>query len=281
MIPAQIYHVLFALTWIVYAVLVLRAMKSVSQSGSLRLSVWVQMFMAGVVFSLSGEPIERRFNMLFSDLPVAFYVKYFGLIVWFMLYCQLIRNMIPREPIHRVIKAVFGLVTVIGVFSIPLMIDPPNYTQARDILIGVRDGLLVIPVAMVFIPGTRLMARREDILGMKAKHLAIMTAYSFYAVVALGNVLKVPLTLIQPEAVAHISAVFTPFLIPCAMAYVLLLVPYEWLTPLHVPQRLYQFRRLKRLERQVLILVHSDDKSESFSVRLLRVEALEIGRAHV
>lgn len=265
--------VVFLSFWILFAWMALKAIRIGVLHDRHRLSGWIQLFLALLVFSLSGEQIERRFDEYFNNLPVAFYIKYFAMVLWFYLYYRLIRGVLPRIW-H--IDTIFWCVLLIGTFSIPPMIVIKERTLARHVMIGIRDFCLLIPTVSLFIPATRLLADREHIIGMKTKQLAIVTCYSIYGLIALGNIIKAGLVFINPEVIPIIEMLFTPLLIPIAISFLCLLLPYHWLTALHIPLRLYQYWYLSTLEQYILERVGSNDKPQPFSFELLQMDVLEL-----
>jgi hypothetical protein len=265
--------IIFLVFWVLFAWMALKAVKNGVLHDRRRLSGWVQFFLALLVFSLSGEAIEQRVDRHVNHWPVAFYIKYFGMVSWFYLYYRLIRGILPRVQ-H--IGIAFGGVIVIGLLSVPFMMGTDDRTLMRHVMVGVRDFCLMIAAVTLFIPATRLLADREHIIGMKTKQQAIVVCYGIYSLIALGNVIKAGLVFIDPDAIPQIERFFTPLLIPGAIAFLCLLLPYRWLTALHIPVRLYHYWRLTTLERYVLKHVGAMDETQPFSLELLQMSVLEL-----
>ncbi|TVR25294.1 MAG: hypothetical protein EA396_00150 [Anaerolineaceae bacterium] len=264
---------IFLLLWSLFAWQALEAVRKGFLDNRGRLSVWLQMLLALLVFSLNGEAREQRLDAHFNDWPLAFYLKYFGMVLWFYLYYRLIRDVLRRVSY---IDTVFYAVFVIGVLSIPSMLLVEERTLRRHVMVGVRDFFLLIPALTLFIPGTRLLAEREHVVGMKAKQQWIVFCYSVYSMIAVGNVIKAGLVFIDVDAIVTLERVFTPLLFPAAVAFFFLLLPNRWLLMLHTPLRLYQYWRLYRLERYVLKSVGATEHARRPSLALVRMSELEL-----
>jgi hypothetical protein len=111
---------------------------------------------------------------------------------------------------------------------------------------------------------------------MRIKQRAITLCYAAYSGLALTNVLKALLTLMQQRDFRALEVAATCFVGLCLIGFMLLLLPHRWLTELFYPERLVVYWRLKRLERQVLKQVGAPLDQAGFHLALLRSSDLEL-----
>jgi len=274
--PITVFIPWLLIAWIMFGWLVLRGVPEGVLKDRYKRSGWMQLFLALIAFSLHGETVETAFDGWLKGYPIAFYVKYAALGLWFYLYCRLMCEVSSRGAVCQLNQAVFALILVLGIVSIPLMLEVEGRAVMRDRLIGVRDSLLVVPTLTLFIPATLMLWRRERVVGIKSKQLAIAVGYMLYVLVAIGNILKAMMIDHDPMRIAQIDALFKPVLIPGAIAFLLLLLPYHWLVGFHLPVRLYQFWRLKRLERHVLNRIGAVHEAGNTTWQLFNLQELEL-----
>jgi hypothetical protein len=274
--PFAIQLALICIIWILFATLVLRSSGDHKPYDLRHHSGWFQLILAAVVFSLSGEAAEQQFDRPFDGFPAAFYVKYFSMLTWFFLYYRIMQEVVQRNRLFRLLDAVFVATGIVGIAMLPQTLHLSDDKYGRDILVGVRDSLLLIPVLTLFLPGTWHLWRGESVIGMKFKELTIIVCYTLYSFIAVGNVIKAVLAFIDVEQIDNIERIFNPILILGVVAFVLLLIPYQWLVSLYFPTRYHQYRRIKRLEQYVLRQVGMGDKAKPITVGVLSVAELEL-----
>ncbi|GAB4531513.1 MAG: hypothetical protein OHK0046_52310 [Anaerolineae bacterium] len=270
-------HLTFVvLTWIAFGLMVIRSTLQHRAQDIHHVSGWLQIFLAVMVFTLQGEIVEQAIDPYFANFPVTFTLKYAAMLVWFYLYFRMMKEVTPYPRLYGRLRWVFVVIAIIGCLSIPGLAATPNRSQTRDVLVGIRDSLLLIPNVLVLIPGTYRLWQREQIVGLKFKQLVILICYVMYSVLALGNITKAVLIAAQAGSAQAFADVYTLILIPCAIIFILLLLPYHWLTGLYYPVRYYQCWRVKQVEYQVLQEVKADVLWEPFPARMVTMADLEL-----
>lgn len=236
------------------------------------LAGWAQLFCAVLVYSLQGEAVERAVDARFHGLPVALYTKYFGTLIWFYLYFRILRQVIPIHRLYPWIERVFPLIAVVGLVTMPMVATPAHRQQARDLITGIRDLGMIIPVVVIFIPLTWRIRQRETIGGMRLKQMVIILCYAGYVVIACGNILKATFTFLDQNRRHEIESIFTPVLLFSLFLFILLLLPFRWTVLIHYPKRLLTYYRLRRLERDILHKMSEMNKMDGVHRLQMNVE---------
>lgn len=205
-----------------------------------------------MVFTFQGEAAEQNLDSFFGGFPVALYYKYFGMLLWFYLYYRMLENIFVMSRSRIFWRGIFVVLFILGLLSIPVMIVTDRHLLVRDVMTGVRDAGLLIPTVFLFVPLTWKLWRQETIKGMRTKQFALLICYSTYAFLAVGNVANALFSAASIENTATIEVLFAPFLILSSIAFLLLFLPFRWLSLSFIPSRWIVYIRLKRLESQVV-----------------------------
>jgi hypothetical protein len=205
-----------------------------------------------MVFTLQGEVAEQVLDRLFGGFPMALYWKYFGMLLWFYLYYRMLQNIFMASRSLGFWKGLFVVLFIVGVLSIPVMVITDNRTRLRDVMTGVRDAGLLLPTVFLFVPLTWNLWKQEKIKGMRTKQLTLLICYSTYAFLAVGNIANALFSAASIEMTPLIEVLFAPFLLISCIAFLLLFLPFRWLSLSFIPSRLIVYLRLKRLESLVL-----------------------------
>lgn len=274
-------HVHFTLTavvWGLFITLFLRPVTRTSWSDARTRSGWLQLFLAALVFTLQGVTIEHRLDSLLAGLPVALYLKYFGMLLWFILYYHMVKSIFPDRQMYTLFDRWFLFAWLTGIVSLLPFLQAVAAPEMRELVIGWRDFMLLGPTLVVFIPAARTFWRQEQIKGMKSKQLAVMICFMLYSLVAVGNVLNAALTLLHVERTQQIAGLLGPILVFGLGAFVLILLPYAWVMRVFYPVRLYRYWKLRRLESYVLQQVggQSEHLTPAELMRLWQADALEL-----
>lgn len=142
-------------------------------------SGWIQMVFATLILSLQGEIMELAIDRSFGGLPVTLYIKHFSLVFWYWLYLDIMVKAFPGKRFYRLFYGLIGACFLAGIVTVPLVASIPygERSNARELMIGLRDALMILPVSLAFIPGTFMLAKHEKIRDSKSKLLAILTGY--------------------------------------------------------------------------------------------------------
>jgi hypothetical protein len=234
-------HIPFTiLMWLAFCVALARSIQRRQRLEGRSLYGWVLLFCAACVFSLQGEYVELWLDQYFKGLPVTLYIKYFAMVIWFGMYYLILKQIFVHNPLYRWLDWLLRIAMLTGAVSvIPVAMVPYGVrTEARDLVTGLRDGFLFVPSVLLFVPATWRLSKQEKISGTRVKQIAITICYAAYSVVALTNVIKGLLALMHQENVAQLEFVGALFMSICLIGFVLLLVPYRWLTVCFYPGRL-------------------------------------------
>src|SRR5690606_14639018 len=193
-------------------------------------------------------------------------------VVWFGMYYLIIKQIFPGNVRYRWLDWWFPIALVVGTVSIvPVAMMPYGArTAGRDLVTGRRDGFLFIPAVLLFVSATWKLAQQEKVNGMRVKQLAITLCYAAYSVVAFTNAAKALLIAMHQEPTAQLDIVLALFMSICLVGFVLVLLPYRWLTVFFYPSRLRLYWRLKRVEDKILRQVGAVSDTPLFAPFLLR-----------
>jgi hypothetical protein len=257
--PPALQILLIGCLWSLLIPLLLRAIQRHELNNAKTQSTWIQLLLASMVFTLQGEVAEQVLDRHFGGFPMALYWKYFGMLLWFYLYYRMLQNIFMASQSLRFWKGIFVILLIVGVLSIPMMVVTDDRTMVRDVMTGVRDAGLLLPTVVLFVPLTWKLWKQEQIKGMQTKQLALLICYSTYAFLAVGNIANALFSAAAIEMTSLIEGLFAPFLVISCIAFLLLFLPFRWLSLSFIPSRLIVYLRLKRLERLVLDAVtHTD-----------------------
>lgn len=272
-------HIPFAvLMWITFCIGLGGSIRQRQRLEGRSLYGWVLLFCAACVFSLQGEYVELWLDQYFNGLPVTLYIKYFAMVIWFGMYYLIIKQIFVHDPLYRWLDWLFCIAIVTGAVSaIPVAMVPYGVrTEARDIVTGLRDGFLFVPSILLFVPATWKLSKQEQVNGTRIKQIAITVCYAAYSLVALANIAKALLVLMHQESLAQVEFIGALFMSICLIGFVLLLVPYRWVTILFYPGRLVLYWKLKRVEHCILQQVGAVSETPLFGLSLLRSGELEL-----
>jgi hypothetical protein len=264
--------------WIIFAIVLVRGIRRPSLLQGPAWYGWIQLICAGLVFSLQGEAVEEGLDQFFGGFPVTLSIKFFGMLLWFGLYYLIIKRVFPNRGIYTFIDWILISAVGIGIASVLWLvsISPEDRMIPRNIVTALRDVLLVMPAILLFVPATIRIAQRERIPGLKVKQYAIALCFGAYAVVGLLNIQKGVWFAIYGEPTGISSIVPTLALLVCLFGFVVLLIPYRWLTRLYYPTRLRLYARLRRLERNIMVQIGAPEELPHWSFRFLNGQELEL-----
>lgn len=272
-------HILFAIViWLAFAVVLIRGIRHWQQLEGQSRYGWILLFCAAFVFTLQGEYVELWLDQYFFGLPVTLYIKYFAMVIWFGMYYLIIKKVFVYRRVYQWMDWLFLAAIAAGVASmIPVAQMPYGArTAGRDLVTALRDGFLLIPAALVFVPSTWQLAKQEKVSGARLKQIAIMICYAAYSGLALTNVLKALLKLMHQESIYQVEMFGALFVSICVVGFLLLLVPYRWLTALFYPGRVVLYWKLKRLEQSILRQVGAASDTEHSVLIPVRSSELEL-----
>ena len=264
--------------WVAFCVVLFRALRHRERLERHAVYAWILLFCAACTFSLQGEYVEQWLDPYVLGLPIALYIKYFAMVLWFAMYYLILKRIFPEHPLYHWLDWLFVTAFITGAIStVPVTMTPySTRTEARDLVTGMRDGFLFFPSVLLFVPATWRLSRQEMVDGTRVKQMAIALCYAAYSVVAATNVLKALLILLHLEHTPQVDVVGGLFMGICLLGFVLLLVPYRWLSLCFYPGRLLLYWRLKRLEQRILRQVGAVSDTPLFGLSLLRGSELEL-----
>ncbi len=224
-------------------------------------SNWTQVFCMCLVLTLSGPEAERSVDSMFGGLPVALYVKHTALLVWFHLYLRILVALSPEHPLNRSAQHLLRLNLLLAALSFPWIAALPlsGRDVPRDVIIALRDLLLLTVTVTVFIPRTWALRMHEPARGTRVKLEMVAIGYSLLSLILAANVLVGYTAVTSQPFPPAVRALVMPTLSLGLVIIVLLSLPYRWQTLLFLPQRLWLRLRLIRLEARVLARVGAQD----------------------
>jgi hypothetical protein len=274
--PMSLQMLLTGCLWSLLIPLLIRAIQRQELKDPRTQSTWIQLLLAGMVFTFQGETAEQHVNRLFGGFPISLYAKYYGMLLWFFLYYRMVRSIFMSSRTSHFWSGFFIGLSLLGALSIPLMMMTDNRILLRDLITGMRDTGLVIPTIVLFVPFTWRLWKQEKIQGMRTKQFALLMCYSSYVFIALGNIANAIFSAASIELSPIISALSAPFLLICCIAFLLLFIPFRWLSISFFPSRLLMYLRLKRLETYVVDAVSNPHFIDKRYRLYLRPDLLEL-----
>ena len=136
--------------------------------------------------------------------------------------------------------------------------------------------MVLIYVLLSLIPDTVHMIRKERVLAMRVKQTAIVLCATCFAITSVSSIGAAVLTLTGAENVEPWALALQPVVYAGGFFFLLMLIPFSWLSlPLQL-YRVYVFFRLRRVDNHIIALTGAPQHN-TFRYRMLAdAEELEL-----
>lgn len=235
--------------------------------------IWALFFCVGLTFVFRTGSIEQHLDRWAGGLPLGYWAKAFFILVATGLYGRVLRQVQPAQ------YARWGWVTQglpIALLANLLLlylgwIERLDPVQVRYSIMTLTDAVVMLNMLALFLPINYAMLQYETLEPMQIKHIATLIFCLFY--VAAGCITLV----LGPVAVftGYISPLHEaiPLGIIIFFCVVIQLLPHRYLHQLLLVERVWVYRRLRRLENVVMQLSGRTSQLPAY-VNLLHEPAL-------
>lgn len=249
--------------WLIYLTLLIRAGITGHLKTYFAWNTWLQFGLCLLIFTLRGTEIERSIDQHFGSWPVTMFIKNAVFLVWFGLHADLLWRVGATTYWKGFTRAVFvsGAVLIVGSVALYGALPVDKRDDSRDLVVALREIILLIPAFTTLLPGTIALYRAETIQQMRWRlGLAALCYGVLYPVLAVSNIIVGAVVLTGIDIAEPIKQVLSTYLSIGVVLLVILFLPYRHTRIVYLLWLWIRYLRLRYIERRVYQLSGFDAK---------------------
>ena len=272
--------ILIGLNLLIWSYFIIRFIKAVRRrklDQPEALFAWLTHLLFYIVALLTVAAVENAIDRFAGGLPITLYLRSNLILLTAQLLARALRGAnVHLHPFSRqLFKANPLVIAGLLVFAAIAQLASLDVNLQTIIVKTVRDAVIILWLLFVFVPLEIEAWRQERVRLMRLRDLIVLIFYGIYLLYCSGTLAQSLLVVLRPEQPNQIHLPLEVVAYLCLLLFFLMLLPFRGVRLLLYPQRLWLYRRLRRLQATVKEQAEIDFEFEKLDLNILRPNELE------